>query len=61
MEIKTYLRIRPTALMNKDIYEVSEDARSVTIRESLAQATSNSRKKQLSLDGPPADTTFKFD
>ena len=34
MEIKTFLRIRPVSMANKELYEISEDSKSITIKES---------------------------
>lgn len=38
MEIKTFLRIRPLQITNKSLYSISEDKKTLTIKESAAAA-----------------------
>ena len=57
MEVKTFLRLRPVQQLSKAGYEVSEDSRTILIKEVLTQGL-NRRK---SIMGPPSDTEFTFD
>ncbi|CDW88015.1 inosine triphosphate pyrophosphatase-like [Stylonychia lemnae] len=61
MEIKTFLRVRPVSMANQELYEISEDSKSIVIKESVLASQGMGRKKQVQMDGPPADSEFKFE
>lgn len=62
MEIKSFLRIRPVSMANKDLYDISEDKKAITIKESMAAGSGMGvAKKRQVQNGPPTDSEFRFD
>ena len=61
MEVKTYLRVRPVTSANKELFDISDDKKTLTIKESALASAGIGKKKSAPADGPPVDSEFKFD